>query len=37
VYGQCGGSGWSGATACNTQATCNSMNPYYSQCVPTAA
>ncbi|CEJ61668.1 Putative Endo-1,4-beta-glucanase [Penicillium brasilianum] len=37
VYGQCGGSGWSGATACNTQATCSSMNPYYFQCVPTAA
>ncbi|KAJ5378211.1 uncharacterized protein N7496_005620 [Penicillium cataractarum] len=36
VYGQCGGSGWSGATACNTQATCSSMNPYYSQCVPTS-
>jgi endoglucanase len=37
VYGQCGGSNWSGATACNSQATCSSMNPYYSQCVPTAA
>lgn len=37
VYGQCGGTGWSGATACNTQATCSSLNPWYSQCVPTAA
>ncbi|KAJ6091618.1 hypothetical protein N7467_003587 [Penicillium canescens] len=37
VYGQCGGNDWSGATACSTQATCSSMNPYYSQCVPTAA
>ncbi|KAJ5691779.1 glycoside hydrolase 61 [Penicillium macrosclerotiorum] len=37
VYGQCGGSNWTGATACNTAATCTSMNPYYSQCVPTAA
>lgn len=37
VYGQCGGTGWSGATACNTQATCISLNPWYSQCVPTAA
>ncbi|GLI79458.1 hypothetical protein PoHVEF18_007793 [Penicillium ochrochloron] len=36
VYGQCGGTGWSGATACNTQASCSSMNPWYSQCVPTA-
>lgn len=37
VYGQCGGTDWSGATACNTQATCSSLNPWYSQCVPTAA
>ncbi|KAF3401857.1 Endoglucanase-4 [Penicillium rolfsii] len=37
VYGQCGGTGWSGATACSTQATCTSLNPWYSQCVPTAA
>lgn len=36
VYGQCGGTGWSGATACNAEATCSSMNPYYYQCVPTA-
>ena len=35
VYGQCGGSSWTGVTVCNSQATCTSMNPYYSQCVPT--
>lgn len=37
VYGQCGGINWTGATACNTQASCSSMNPYYYQCVPTSA
>lgn len=36
VYGQCGGINWTGATACNTQASCSSMNPYYYQCVPTS-
>ncbi|KAJ5715521.1 uncharacterized protein N7483_012702 [Penicillium malachiteum] len=36
VYGQCGGINWTAATACNTQAVCSSMNPYYYQCVPTA-
>ncbi|CAG8180630.1 unnamed protein product [Penicillium salamii] len=36
VYQQCGGASWSGATACASPATCSSMNPYYSQCVPTS-
>ncbi|KAJ5584001.1 uncharacterized protein N7459_003801 [Penicillium hispanicum] len=36
VYGQCGGTNWTGATACNTLAACSSMNPFYYQCVPTA-
>ncbi|KAJ5979581.1 Endoglucanase-4 [Penicillium waksmanii] len=36
VYGQCGGSGWSGATVCNLQATCTAYNDYYAQCVPTS-
>ncbi|KAJ5767497.1 glycoside hydrolase 61 [Penicillium manginii] len=36
VYGQCGGSGWSGATQCSSQATCTAYNDYYSQCVPTS-
>ncbi|CAG8891880.1 unnamed protein product [Penicillium egyptiacum] len=36
-YGQCGGSGWAGATACASPAACSSLNPWYSQCVPTAA
>lgn len=36
LYGQCGGSGWTGATACSSQATCTSYNDFYSQCVPTS-
>ncbi|KAI0471720.1 carbohydrate-binding module family 1 protein [Xylariaceae sp. FL0804] len=32
LYGQCGGSMWSGPTACAT-GSCSSYNPYYSQCV----
>ncbi|KAJ5771568.1 hypothetical protein N7520_002097 [Penicillium odoratum] len=37
LYGQCGGVNWTGATACTTQAVCSSMNPYYYQCVASAA
>jgi lytic cellulose monooxygenase (C1-hydroxylating) len=33
LYGQCGGSGWSGPTSCQS-GTCKVQNPYYSQCVP---
>ncbi|KAH8425784.1 putative endo-1,4-beta-glucanase [Aspergillus melleus] len=36
-YGQCGGNGWAGPTACSTGATCTSYNDFYSQCLPTAA
>jgi len=32
LYGQCGGTGWSGATCCSS-GTCTVSNPYYSQCV----
>ncbi|KAI0337327.1 hypothetical protein BDW22DRAFT_1340024 [Trametopsis cervina] len=31
-YGQCGGQGYSGATACVSPYTCKVLNPYYSQC-----
>lgn len=31
-WGQCGGAGYSGATAC-AEGTCKVMNPYYSQCL----
>lgn len=36
VYGQCGGVNWNGPKSCANGATCSSMNPYYSQCTPTA-
>ncbi|KAJ5489331.1 1-4-beta-D-glucan cellobiohydrolase C [Penicillium diatomitis] len=34
IWGQCGGSGYSGPTACPAQATCSTQNPYYAQCIP---
>lgn len=33
LYGQCGGSTYTGATAC-ASGTCKASNEYYSQCVP---
>ena len=36
VYGQCGGSGWTGATCCASGSTCTYSNSYYSQCVPSS-
>ncbi|KAF3918304.1 hypothetical protein ABW21_db0205033 [Orbilia brochopaga] len=33
LYGQCGGIGWTGPTACAPPAACQSGNPYYSQCL----
>lgn len=32
-WGQCGGSGWAGPTACASPYTCQVANPYYSQCL----
>ncbi|KAH7394408.1 pectate lyase-domain-containing protein [Pyrenochaeta sp. MPI-SDFR-AT-0127] len=32
-WGQCGGSGYTGATACVSGATCTKQNAYYSQCL----
>ncbi|KAF3161892.1 hypothetical protein TWF106_001053 [Orbilia oligospora] len=32
-WGQCGGIGWTGPTACVSGSTCQSLNPYYSQCL----
>ncbi|CCC14934.1 hypothetical protein SMACR_07668 [Sordaria macrospora] len=32
-WGQCGGIGWSGPTACQSPWTCQVLNPYYSQCL----
>ncbi|KAJ5616534.1 hypothetical protein N7537_001648 [Penicillium hordei] len=37
LYGRCGGTGWTGATACASPAACSSSNPWFSQCVPTSA
>ena len=37
AYGQCGGSGWTGATACVAGYTCSTQNAYYAQCTPGAA
>ncbi|KAG9014635.1 hypothetical protein FRB94_011813 [Tulasnella sp. JGI-2019a] len=32
IYGQCGGSGWTGGTVC-ISSTCTYVNAYYSQCL----
>lgn len=36
MYGQCGGTGWTGATTCVASATCTTYNSYYAQCVPSS-
>ena len=36
LYGQCGGTGYSGGTTCPAGSSCSVVNPYYSQCVPGA-
>ncbi|RFU82110.1 endoglucanase iv [Trichoderma arundinaceum] len=33
LYGQCGGSGYSGPTICASPAVCTTLNPYYAQCL----
>ena len=33
IYGQCGGSGYSGPTICASPAVCTTLNAYYAQCV----
>ncbi|KAF8600922.1 glycoside hydrolase [Ceratobasidium sp. AG-I] len=37
VWGQCGGSGWTGSTACDAGSYCAYKDQYYSQCVPGTA
>lgn len=32
-WSQCGGQGWTGASVCTSPYTCQSLNPYYSQCL----
>lgn len=34
LWGQCGGNGWSGPTACVTTARCTTQNAWHAQCVP---
>ncbi|KAJ3891477.1 cellulase CEL7A [Lentinula edodes] len=34
VYGQCGGTGYSGPTICASGSTCTESSVYYSQCLP---
>ncbi|KFY74908.1 hypothetical protein V499_05122 [Pseudogymnoascus sp. VKM F-103] len=34
VWGQCGGSGWTGATTCASGSCCTFSNAWYSQCLP---
>ncbi|KAF7796441.1 hypothetical protein EIP86_007618 [Pleurotus ostreatoroseus] len=36
-WGQCGGIGWTGATACVSGTVCTEINAYYSQCLPGTA
>lgn len=33
VYGQCGGQGWTGPTACQSPSVCTYSNAWYSQCL----
>ncbi|KAJ7339034.1 hypothetical protein DFH08DRAFT_249397 [Mycena albidolilacea] len=37
VWGQCGGTGWTGATSCVAGSTCTFQNAFYSQCLPSSA
>ncbi|KAF8181809.1 hypothetical protein BJ912DRAFT_605219 [Pholiota molesta] len=37
IWGQCGGTGWTGATTCVSGSVCTFSNAYYSQCLPGAA
>ncbi|PVH69480.1 glycoside hydrolase family 43 protein [Cadophora sp. DSE1049] len=34
IYGQCGGTGWTGATTCVSGSCCTFSNAWYSQCLP---
>ncbi|KDR69860.1 hypothetical protein GALMADRAFT_912633 [Galerina marginata CBS 339.88] len=37
IWGQCGGTGWTGPTTCASGSACTFSNPYYSQCLPSSA
>jgi endo-1,4-beta-xylanase len=34
IWGQCGGSGWNGATTCASGLKCEKINDFYFQCIP---
>ncbi|CAK4721693.1 unnamed protein product [Aphanomyces euteiches] len=36
LWGQCGGSGYTGSTTCAAGAVCSKQNDFYSQCTPSA-
>ncbi|KAI8972209.1 mannanase [Trametes punicea] len=36
-WGQCGGINWTGDTTCVAGTVCTVLNPYYSQCLPSAS
>ncbi|KAF9005273.1 endoglucanase [Hymenopellis radicata] len=37
IWGQCGGTGWTGPTTCAEGSVCTVLNSYYSQCTPGTA
>ncbi|KAG2006938.1 cellobiose dehydrogenase [Coprinopsis cinerea AmutBmut pab1-1] len=37
IYGQCGGTGYSGPTVCAGGSRCKQVNPHFSQCLPLGA
>ncbi|KIM32456.1 carbohydrate-binding module family 1 protein [Serendipita vermifera MAFF 305830] len=37
IWGQCGGTNWSGPTTCVAGTVCNYYNAYYSQCIPSTS
>ncbi|KAH9859137.1 acetyl xylan esterase [Lenzites betulinus] len=37
VFGQCGGQGFTGSTACASGSTCVEQNAFFSQCLPSSA
>ncbi|KAG8773386.1 hypothetical protein FRC15_002039 [Serendipita sp. 397] len=37
VWGQCGGINWTGPTTCVSGTTCNYVNDWYYQCIPSSA
>jgi len=36
IWGQCGGQGFTGPTVCSAGSVCYYLNPFFSNCYPTA-